>query len=110
MMNVERRGRSDHSEGRLRSSRVLLTGNSGQLDRKREGEFPRAVGPGLLNTGVPNTPATASSEPYGEILKINLLPGTEEVMPWPLFTAFAAAMVSVGFLFVMALTGGIHLG
>jgi hypothetical protein len=109
MMNVERRGRSDHSEGHLRSSSVLLRG-SGQSDRKREGEFPGAVSPGLLNTGVPNVPATASTEPYGGISKFILLPGTEEVMSWPLFTAFAAAIASAGFLFVMALTGGIHLG
>ena len=37
-------------------------------------------------------------------------PGIEEVMPWGVFAAYAAALASTGFLFVMTLTGGINLG
>ena len=32
------------------------------------------------------------------------------VMPWGVFAAYAAALAGTGFLFVMALSGGIHLG
>ncbi len=33
-----------------------------------------------------------------------------EVMPWGVFAAFAVTLASTGFLFVMALTGGLNLG
>ncbi len=38
------------------------------------------------------------------------VPGIEEVMPRGVFAAYAAALASTGFLFVMTLTGGINLG
>lgn len=37
-------------------------------------------------------------------------PALHAVMPWGVFAAYAAALATTGFLFVMALTGGIHLG
>ncbi len=38
------------------------------------------------------------------------VPGIEEVMPWGVFAAFAAALASTALLLVVTLTGGIHLG
>jgi hypothetical protein len=38
------------------------------------------------------------------------VPGNEDVMPWGVFVAYAAALASTGVLFVMTLTGGINLG
>ena len=37
-------------------------------------------------------------------------PTAGAVMPWRVFAAYAAALASTGFLFVMTLTGSIHLG
>ena len=36
--------------------------------------------------------------------------GIEDVMPWGVFVAYAAALASTGSLFVMTLTRGINLG
>lgn len=37
-------------------------------------------------------------------------PANYAVMPWGVLAAYAVALASTGFLFVMALTGGIYLG
>ena len=49
----------------------------------------------------------AAKEAVGDMKPV---PGIEEVMPWGVFAAYAAALASTGFLFVMTLTGGIYLG
>lgn len=115
-LNVVCEGKSYHTEDELRSSKVLRSPNdSGQSTIETERELLHPMSPGLLNTRIPSTPNAVSPQPYGRISEMNPVSGIgemmpfEEVMPWRLFTAFAAAIASAGFLFVMVSTGGIHL-
>ena len=62
------------------------------------------------NPSFPNALAASSIRHQRSLSEMKPVPGIEEVMPWGVFAAYAAALASTGFLFVMALTGGIHLG
>jgi hypothetical protein len=61
-----------------------------------------------LNEKFPSAPADSSIRSRGGVPETN--PVCREVMPWGVLAAYAAALASTGFLFVMALTGGFHLG
>lgn len=66
--------------------------------------------PTPLNPRLPNAPTASPIRHQRSLSEMTPVPGIEEVMPWGVFAAYAAALTSTGFLFVMALTGGIHLG
>ena len=51
-----------------------------------------------------------STRHQGRLSEMKPVSGIEEVMPWGVFAAYAAALASTGFLLVLALTGGIYLG
>jgi hypothetical protein len=74
-----------------------------------EATFPHRPFHALLKAGLPNSaPAAPSTRPpMSAVEGAPLPPG---VMPWGAFAAYAAALASTGFLFVMLLAGGIHLG
>jgi len=62
----------------------------------------------LLSAEFPGAVAVPSIGTQRSALEIEPVSGG--VMPWRVFAAYAVALASTGFLLVMALTGGIHLG
>jgi hypothetical protein len=66
--------------------------------------------PTPLNPRLPNAPTASSIRHQRRLSEMKPVPGIEEVMPWGVVAAYAAALASTGFLFVMTLTGGINLG
>jgi len=56
----------------------------------------------------PSTPPGASTRLPRNAAENKLAP--DGIMSWPAFAAYAAALAGTGFLLVMALTRGIHLG
>jgi hypothetical protein len=71
---------------------------------------PSQANPVPLNLGLPNAPTAFSIRHQRSSWETKPAPGIEEVIPWGVFAAYAAVLASTGFLFVMALSGGIHLG
>ena len=62
------------------------------------------------NPSFPNAPTASLIRHQRSLSEMKPVPGIEEVMPWGVFAAYAAALASTGFLFVMTLTRGINLG
>ena len=70
---------------------------------------PSQANPVALNLGLPKAPTTSLIRHQRSPWEMKPARGIEEVMPWGVFAAYAAALASTGFLFVMALSGGIYL-
>ena len=75
--------------------------------REKEAAFSSQSRP--TEPGTPTAPTTSLIQHQRSPWEMRPARGIEEVMPWGVFTAYAAALASTGFLFVMALSGGIHL-
>ncbi len=70
------------------------------LNHQKAGTASPAIHPASLNPRPLNAPTASSIR----------MPEIEEVMPWGVFAAYAVTLASTGFLFVLALTGGIYVG
>jgi hypothetical protein len=107
-LNIFCENRSSRTEDQLAYS-MRSTEWRSLYHQKRETASP-ANHPTPLNPRHPNAPTASSIRHQRSLSKTKPVPGIEEVTPWGVFAAFAAALASAGFLFVMTLTGGINLG
>ena len=107
-LNIFCENRSLRTKDQLASS-MRSTGWRSLYHQKREMASP-ANYPTALNPRLPNAPTASSIRYQRRLSEMKPVPGIEEVMPWGVFAAYAAALASAGFLFVLALTGGINLG
>jgi hypothetical protein len=107
-LNIFCENRSSRAEDRLASSMRSTEWRS--LYHQKGGtafpaDHPTPLDPRPQTPRLPPRPAIEGGYRRG-----SQCPGIEEVMPWGVFAAYAAALASTGFLFVMTLTGGIYLG
>lgn len=109
-LNVFCETKSYRTEDQMPSSTDFTEPGQHSTYYQREGKASPASPPAPLNPRLPNALAASSNRLQGSILERTPVPAMEGAMPWGLFTAFAAALASFGFLFVMAFTGGIDLG
>ncbi len=96
-LNVFCESRSSHTEDQMTSSG---TTEWRSLNHQKGGTASPVNHPTPLNPRPPNAPTASSIR----------MPEIEEVMPWGVFAAYGVTLASTGFLFVMALTGGLNLG
>ena len=108
-LNIFCENRSSRTEDQLASS-MGSTERRSLYHQERERAAPPANHPTPLNPRHPNDPTASSIRHQRSLSEMKPVPAIEEVMPWGVFAAYAAALASTGFLFVMTLTGGIYLG
>ena len=106
-LNIFCENRSSRTENQLASSMRSPEWRS-LYHQKRETASP-ANHPTALNPRLPSAPTASSIRHQTSLSEMRPVPGIEDVMPWGVFVAYAAALASTGFLFVMTLTGGINL-
>lgn len=106
--NIFCRNRSPRTEDQLASSIRSAEWRS-LYHRKGEMASP-VIHSTPPNPRFPNAATASLIRHQGSLSEMKPVPGIEEVMPWGVFAAFAAALASTAFLFVMTLTGGIYLG
>ena len=107
-LNIFCENRSSRTEDQLASS-MRSTEWRSLYHQKRE-SASSVNHPTPLNRRFPSAPTASSILHQRSLSEMKPMPGIEAVMPWGVFAAYAAALASTGFLFVMTLTGGIYLG
>jgi hypothetical protein len=107
-LNIFCENRSSRTENQLASS-MRSPEWSSLYHQKSETASP-ANHPTALNPRLLNAPTASSIRHQRSLSEMKPVPGNEDVMPWGVFVAYAAALASTGVLFVMTLTGGINLG
>ena len=107
-LNIFYRSRPSRTEDQLASSMRSTEWRS--LYHQKGGTASPANYATPLNPQPPNAPTASSIRHQRRLSEMKPVPGIEEVMPWGVFAAYAAALASTGFLFAMTLTRGINLG
>ncbi|MGA9089334.1 MAG: hypothetical protein WB420_09535 [Bradyrhizobium sp.] len=106
--NIFCKNRSSRTEDQLAPSMRSAEWRS-LYHQKGETASP-AVHPTPLYPRFPNASTASLIRHQRSLSEMKPVPGIEEVMPWGVFAALAAALASTAFLFVMTFTGGIYPG